>query len=59
MTFATYFLLTLLLIVIPFTRLFGVIGLMLAIYAYPYYTTGALLLVAVAFYFIYWRKLHV
>ena len=59
MSFVTLFLLTLLLIVIPFTRLFGVIGLMLAVYVYPYQTTGALLLVAVAFYFIYWRKSHV
>ena len=59
MSYVTFFVLVLLLIVIPFTRLFGVIGLMLLIYLKPYSTTGVLLLMAVAFYFIYWRKSHV
>ena len=59
MTFFSLLATTLLLIVIPFTRLFGVIGLMLMLYFHPYSTTGVLLLVAVALYFIYWRKSHV
>jgi hypothetical protein len=55
-TFFSFLLVSLLLIVIPFTRLFGVIGLMLLLYTHPYLTTGVLLLAAIAFYFIYWRK---
>jgi hypothetical protein len=55
-TFISFLLACLLLIAIPFTRLFGVIGLMLLLYTHPYLTTGVLLLAAIAFYFIYWRK---
>jgi hypothetical protein len=59
MTFMTFFALALLLVVIPFTRLFGVVGLMLLLYFQPYSTTGVLLLMGIAYYFIYWRKSHV
>ena len=54
MTFITFFAVALLFIVIPFTRLFGVVGLMLLLYFQTYATTGVLLLMG-AFYFIYWR----
>lgn len=59
MTFITFFAVSLLFIVIPFTRLFGVVGLMLLLYFQTYATTGVLLLMGIAFYFIYWRKSHV
>ena len=59
MTFVSLFVFTALCLFIPLTRTFAMIGLMLLLYLFPYSTTGALLLVAVGFYFIYWRKSHV
>ena len=46
-------------LMIPFTRMYGVIGSVITLYFYPMYTLtllGAIALTGVAF--IYWRKSH-
>ena len=59
MLFTTLVVTTVLCLLIPFTRMYGVLGAVITLYFYPTYTLtllGVLALGAVAF--IYWRKSH-
>jgi hypothetical protein len=59
MLFTTLVAVIALCLLIPFTRMYGVIGAVVTLYFYPYHTLtlfGAIALTGVAF--IYWRKSH-
>ena len=59
MTFISLFVITVLLLAIPFTRSFAVVGLLLLLFAYPYLTTVVLLVAAGGYFYFQWRKSNV
>ena len=59
MLFTTLVAVIALCLMIPFTRIYGVIGTVITLYFYPYHTLtllGVIVLGGIAF--IYWRKSH-
>ena len=59
MLFTTLVVITALCLMIPFTRMYGVIGAVVMLYFYPYHTLtlfGVLVLGGAAYF--YWRKSH-
>ena len=59
MLFTTFVVITALCLLIPFTRMYGVIGALITAYFYPAHTLtllGVIALGGVAY--IYWRKSH-
>ena len=62
MLFTTLVVITVLCLLIPFTRMYGDIGAVITLYFYPAYTLsllGATALTGVAFIYFKWRKSHV